>query len=98
MQKTNAASTGLDLGRASDSAADDTPLSPEAAAATYAEGKVNGKLLAIESLQSLAPEERVIVRQSEVAFRRIRQTWELKSVMPLAWREKCCMLHGEAIP
>jgi hypothetical protein len=76
MQKTNAASTGLDLGRASDSAADDTPLSPEAAAATYAEGKVNGKLLAIESLQSLAPEERVIVRQSEVAFRRIRQTWE----------------------
>jgi hypothetical protein len=73
---TNAASTGLDLGLASDSAADDKAVSPNAAAPAHAEWEVNGELLTIDSLQSLAPEEREIVRQSDVAFVGVRQTWE----------------------
>ena len=36
----------------------------------------NGELLPIDSLQSLAAEEREIVRQSEVAFVRVRQNWQ----------------------
>jgi hypothetical protein len=40
------------------------------------DGAVNGELIAIDSLQQLAPEEREIVRQSDVAFVRVRQTWE----------------------
>ena len=63
---------------------DKKPVSPDAAAATHAEGKVNGQLLAIDSLQSLAPEEREIVRQSDVAFVRVRQTWNLGSRCALA--------------
>ena len=68
---TNAASS-----LAGDSAADEKPVSLNAAAPPHAEGKVNGELLPIDSLQSLAPEEREIVRQSDVAFVRVRQTWD----------------------
>lgn len=74
--QTHAASTGLDLGLATESATDDKPVLPNAATPIDAEGNVNGELLAIDSLQSLAPEEREIVRQSDVAFVGVRQTWE----------------------
>ena len=66
--------TQCDLGTRA--AVDDKPASANTAAPTHAEEKVNGQLLAIDSLQSLALEEREIVRQSDVAFIRVRQTWE----------------------
>jgi hypothetical protein len=72
-----AASTELDLGGTAERAVTDKPVLSNTAAATHVEGKANGELLAIDSLQSLAPEEREIVRQSDVAFVRVHQTWEL---------------------
>ena len=71
----DSASAQLNRGRGNEGVAD-KPASLNAAAPTNAEGAVNGESLPIDSLQSLAPEEREIVRQSEVAFVRVRATWE----------------------
>ena len=71
----DSASAQLNRGRGNEGVAD-KPASLDAAAPTNADGAVNGELLPIDSLQSLAPEEREIVRQSEVAFVRVRATWE----------------------
>ena len=70
-----ARSTELDPGLGTISPIDNKPASPEGAAQIQAKG-VNGELLAIDSLQSFPPEEREIVRQSDEAFVRVRQTWE----------------------
>jgi hypothetical protein len=56
--------------------ADRDNASPETTAPTRATTGGTGELLAIDALQSLAPEEREIVRQSEVAFVQVRQTWQ----------------------
>lgn len=62
--------------RASVTAVTDIVEAIPAAIEPAPDGAVNGELIAIDSLQSLAPEEREIVRQSDVAFVRVRQTWE----------------------
>jgi hypothetical protein len=71
-----AASTGLDPGRAAGRATADKPVLSNTAAPAHADGSVNGELPPIDVLQSLAPEEREIVQQSDAAFVRVRQTWE----------------------
>ena len=66
--------TQRDLGTRA--AADDKPASVDTAALNHATAGGNGELLPIDSLQSLAPEQREIVRQSDAAFSRVRQTWQ----------------------
>jgi hypothetical protein len=67
-------STQCDLGIGA--VAEVKPASVDPAAVSHATAGGNGELFAIAGLESLAAEEREIVRQSDVAFVRIRQTWQ----------------------
>ena len=43
---------------------------------THTDGADNGQPLAIDDLQGFSPDEWEVVRRSDEAFNRVRQTWE----------------------